>query len=179
MKREGRGLRVAPFVFGVDREIDTQLDAREAAGCVWAPLSMLRDPASHRVGSVPRLPEQLLFPYIHMDGMPLWGFTYRLITNWLELTPSGVSSRGAAFHTACRILDVVLRCGAALKSDWQSTPNGRTATVAGAISTDEVASFVSGPKSGIPLVNSIEIGATRIQVLGLALETYVIVAEPE
>jgi 8-oxo-dGTP pyrophosphatase MutT (NUDIX family) len=180
MKREGRGLRVAPFVFGVDRELDATLDAREAAGCAWVPLETLRDPASHRVGCVPRLPEQLLFPYIAMDtdGMPLWGFTYRLITNWLELTPWGLSSRGAAFDTARRVLDIVLRSGAVLKSDWQAAANGHVATVAGAIPTAEIASFVAGPNSGVPLVNSIEIGATRIQVLGLALETYVISAEP-
>jgi 8-oxo-dGTP pyrophosphatase MutT (NUDIX family) len=82
-------LLVAPFVFGVNAELPTTLDPREAAAALWLPLRELRDPARHELRPMlSRAPEQL-FPCVPLDGTPLWGFTYRLIADWLGLQLPG------------------------------------------------------------------------------------------
>lgn len=86
-RRVGRYLTVAPFVFGVERESATVLDRREAVEAVWTPLNWLRDPAQHALRRVPGRPGTALFPGIDLSGMPLWGFTYWLIMDWLH--PAG------------------------------------------------------------------------------------------
>lgn len=78
-------LLVAPFVFHVDHELPTVLDAREAAGSLWVPLRDLRDPSRHALRAVPGQPPEMRFPSVELDGTPLWGFTYRLIAEWLGL----------------------------------------------------------------------------------------------
>lgn len=76
-------LLVAPFVFRVDRRLPTVLDADEAVEAAWVPLSTLRDSASHAMHSVPGRPAEMRFPAILVNGTPLWGFTYRLLMDWL------------------------------------------------------------------------------------------------
>src|SRR5437764_11479761 len=49
-------LLVAPWVFAVERELPTVLDAREAAGSLWVRLDDLRDPARHALRPVPGRP---------------------------------------------------------------------------------------------------------------------------
>ncbi|HEY1493578.1 MAG TPA: hypothetical protein VGF49_03515, partial [Candidatus Solibacter sp.] len=76
---------VAPFVFTVPAELPTVLDPREAAAALWVPLRDLRDPARHeRKPMLGRAPETL-FPCLELAGTPLWGFTYRLLAEWLGL----------------------------------------------------------------------------------------------
>jgi 8-oxo-dGTP pyrophosphatase MutT (NUDIX family) len=76
---------VAPFVFTVPAELPTVLDPREAAAALWVPLRDLRDPTRHeRKPMLGRAPETL-FPCLELAGTPLWGFTYRLLTEWLSL----------------------------------------------------------------------------------------------
>ena len=86
-RRVGRFLLVAPFVFSVDHPQPAILDPREAVEAVWLPLSVLRDPARHALRSVPGLPPDMRLPAIDLNGVPLWGFTYRLIVDWLDLNP--------------------------------------------------------------------------------------------
>ena len=82
-RRVGRVMTVAPFVFRVDSQLETQLAECEAAGCLWIPVDLLRDPAQHRWQSVPGLPAEQQFPAIELEGTPLWGFTYRVLCDWL------------------------------------------------------------------------------------------------
>jgi hypothetical protein len=42
----------------------------------WLPLDWLRDPRRHARGTVFGQPDQ---PYLDLDGVPLWGLTYRLL----------------------------------------------------------------------------------------------------
>ncbi|MBZ5595386.1 MAG: CoA pyrophosphatase [Acidobacteriia bacterium] len=88
-RKVGRFLLVAPFLFRVDGELPTALDPREAVEALWTPLSVLRDPARHAPQSVPGQPKELQFPAIELNGVPLWGFTYRLIADWLGLGNAG------------------------------------------------------------------------------------------
>ena len=79
----GPRILVAPFVFSVDHELPTVTDPEEAAEALWLPVSVLRDPARRAVHSVPGMPREQQFPGIELNGVPLWGFTYKLVTTWL------------------------------------------------------------------------------------------------
>jgi 8-oxo-dGTP pyrophosphatase MutT (NUDIX family) len=96
----GRFLLVAPFVFNVDGELPLTLDAREAAAAVWVPLDELRDPARHALWPAPGLPPEVRFPAIDRKGVRLWGCTYRLVTDWLELNPRNRPMEAAGFQVA-------------------------------------------------------------------------------
>jgi 8-oxo-dGTP pyrophosphatase MutT (NUDIX family) len=84
-RRVGRFLLVAPFLFRVDLALPAVLNPLEAVEALWLPLSVLRDPARHGVHSVPGLPSEMQHPALELNGAPLWGFTYRLIADWLGL----------------------------------------------------------------------------------------------
>jgi 8-oxo-dGTP pyrophosphatase MutT (NUDIX family) len=79
----GPFLTVAPFVFQVAEPLPTVLDPREAVEAVWVPVKLLEDPARHSLQSVPGLPADQRFPAMDLKGVPLWGFTYRLLREWL------------------------------------------------------------------------------------------------
>jgi 8-oxo-dGTP diphosphatase len=149
----GRYLLVAPFVFRTDGELATILDPLEAAHAEWIPLAMLRDPARHRVRPVPRVPPEMRFAAVDLEGAPLWGFTYRLLCDWL-----GVS---AAHDPGPAMLRFLLDRGLTLERDWHEG----VATVRGAIPVDEVlAQFCSGPH--VLAINRLEVGPDSIRVLG-------------
>ncbi len=67
-RRVGRFLLVAPFVFRVEEQLPSVLDTREAVEAVWAPLSLLRDPARHMLQRVPGVPPEIRFPAIGLRG---------------------------------------------------------------------------------------------------------------
>ena len=82
-RRTGPVLAVAPFVFEVDREMPVLLDAREAVEARWVPVRLLRDHSQHRMSAVPGMPANMHFPTVPLAPVPLWGFTYRLLSDWL------------------------------------------------------------------------------------------------
>jgi len=84
-RRVGMSMMVAPFVFSVEQELPTTLDEREAVEALWTPVRLLRDPDRHTLQSVPGMPAELQFPAIDLHGVPLWGFTYQLVTDWLGI----------------------------------------------------------------------------------------------
>src|ERR1022692_908003 len=87
----GPRMLVAPFVFSVDRELPTVADPEEAVEALWIPVRILRAPARHAVQSVPGMPSDMQFPGIELNGVPLWGFTYTLVTGWLGVRRCGSS----------------------------------------------------------------------------------------
>jgi 8-oxo-dGTP pyrophosphatase MutT (NUDIX family) len=86
-RKMGHLLVVAPFLFGVGGELPAVLDRREAADSLWVPLDLLTDPASHAMMPVPGQPREAHYPAVLLAGVPLWGFTYRLLAEWLGLGP--------------------------------------------------------------------------------------------
>ena len=86
-RQTGPFVLVAPFLFNVQTELPTVLDPREASAALWVPLRDLRDPARHALCPVPGRPPETLYPALELNGFPLWGFTYRLIMDWLGLSP--------------------------------------------------------------------------------------------
>jgi len=83
-RRMPQALLVAPFLFCVEDEMPAVPDPREAVEALWAPLKVLRDPARHALLPVPGMPADQLFPAVELNGVPLWGFTYRLLKEWLQ-----------------------------------------------------------------------------------------------
>ena len=161
-------LTVAPFVFRVDGQLATVLNAREAAGAAWVPLRLLLDPAAHRLRAVPGRPTDMLFPAVDVGELPLWGFTYRLITAWLGQDPRCRPIERAGAEAAGAVLDFLLAQGLALEHAWA----GRTATVKGEIPVDRVLEHFSTPAGCLPGINCMEVHADQIRIAGLAWEEY-------
>jgi 8-oxo-dGTP pyrophosphatase MutT (NUDIX family) len=187
-RRTGPFVQVAPFVFGVDAKLPTVLDPREAVAAVWIPRSLLCDPAQHRLRPVPHRPGEMLFPAIDLDGMPLWGFTYRLLTDWLALGPEDPKDRHgelAGFRAAGLVLDFLLSQGLKLKHGFTDrlAPAGsagqhvvKVAAVEGAIPVELVLAHFGVPGTHVPLVNLLEVRLDYIRVAGLNFEEYLISA---
>jgi 8-oxo-dGTP pyrophosphatase MutT (NUDIX family) len=161
-RRVGRYFLVAPFVFRVESEFATILDPLEAAHAEWLPLSILRDLSRHRLRNVPGHPPETLFPAIDLDGAPLWGFTYRLLCDWLGLP--------APYDASAVLLRFLLDRGLSLERDWQSG----IAEVRGAIPLGEVKAHFCAPGPQALAFNRLELHADRIRFLGVAYEERVI-----
>jgi 8-oxo-dGTP pyrophosphatase MutT (NUDIX family) len=189
-RRSGPFVLVAPFVFGVERELATVLDEREAVESVWIRKQRLREPSHHRLSVVPGRPENLLFPAVDLNGMPLWGFTYRLVTEWLELLPEQNLLEPAGFEAASVVLDAVLAEGLKLEEPWHAGGDGVQATggvyrndsrrtvkcsvVRGVIPVAQVVARLSRAGTQVPRVNAVEVRPDGVRVTGLAFEEYVI-----
>jgi 8-oxo-dGTP pyrophosphatase MutT (NUDIX family) len=90
--RTGPCIAVAPFVFDVETEMPVVLDPREAVEFCWIPVATLADPARHSIRPIPGMPPETPFPCIELASMPLWGFTYRLLSDWLGIAAPGSTS---------------------------------------------------------------------------------------
>jgi len=178
----GPFLLVAPFLFAVDSELPAAPDPCEVAQSLWIPMSFLRDPGNHRLLAAPGQPDNLLFPAVELAGGPLWGFTYRLITAWLGLSPAEGRIERPGFDAACRLLDFLLSQGLTLEHGWEEQPGTagpsavKAAAVNGAIPVPLAIAHLSRPGSGIPQVNLVEVRPDCIRVAGLAFEQYCIYA---
>ena len=184
-RRMGPFVLVAPFAFQVEVELPTVLDPREAVEALWLPLDLWRDPTRHSLRAVPGLPGHWLFPAIDLNGMPLWGFTYRLGTDWLGLLPAYDPIEHSGFEVACRVLDFLLSHGLKLRSGWEvrmeqpaigEPQAAKVAMVEGAIPAALVAAHFAKPGELFPGINLLEVRPDRIRVVGLAFEEYLIVA---
>jgi 8-oxo-dGTP diphosphatase len=176
-RRVGPYVLVAPFVFRIEQQLATTLDTREAAESRWVPLSLLRDPSRHALRPVPGRPPEILFPGVAMGGTPLWGFTYRLITDWLDLVPGTGALQRAGFEAACLVLETLLAHGLSMRQEWRSGPDSvRVAHVTGTIPLDQIISRFSVPEQFMPAVNCLEVSPKRIRILGPEFEEYQIVA---
>ena len=81
----GRLIMVAPFLFRVPEIFETTPDGVEAEEAIWLPLDTLRDAALHLADAVAGLPGGRRMPGIPINGVPLWGFTYRVLCEWLNI----------------------------------------------------------------------------------------------
>ncbi len=182
-RRVGRVVSVAPFLFRADNRMPTVLDPHEAAESLWVPLSVLRDPERHCLTPVPRLPLQMAFPAIQLNGVPLWGFTYRVLTEWLGLHSKQEQRDRVGFEAARLVLEFLLAQGLTLGHAWiERNGNGRpllVAQVRGTIPVAAVLDQFSFPKGQVPPLSALEIGPDAVRIFGLAQEEYLIEAEPQ
>jgi 8-oxo-dGTP diphosphatase len=176
----GRFLLVAPFVFRIERPLPVNPHPAEAADAIWVPLPTLLDPARHLISCVPGRPAATRFPAVVLDSAPLWGFTYRLITEWLGLGPVAGAAEQAGFAAACEVLDFLIAGGVALEHDWSDQAASiedavrpvKTAVVRGTIPVAEVFERFCAPRGRIPQLNLLEVRPDRIRLAGLAYEYY-------
>jgi len=168
-------LPVAPFVFRLPERLAAVTDPCEAAASLWLPLSIPRDPAKHRLTPVPGLPRTMLYPAIALDGAPLWGFTYRLLSDWLGLGPQGAAIGQAGFEAARQTLDFLLSMGLEPEGDWQDRgPAVKAVTVKGAIPAAQIVERFSVPGPHVLAVNCLEVHPDHIRIAGLLFEEYLI-----
>ncbi|MCC6587319.1 MAG: NUDIX domain-containing protein [Bryobacterales bacterium] len=181
-RRTGRFLLVAPFVFEIETEIPAQVDGKEAIGTAWLPQRIVQDPMQHRLMNAPARPPEELFPSIDLPGVPLWGFTYRLLVDWLGVAPRQGAAPG--FKVAHRILEFLQLQGLTVQGPWYSMlPRAANesgplhiARVNGPIPVLAVMEHLSAPGKCAAHVNRIEVRPEFIRVHGLDFEEYLIEA---
>lgn len=181
-RRTGRFLLVAPFVFEIPTELPAQVDGTEAIATAWLPQSIVRDPLQHRLLNAPARPPEELFPSIDLPGVPLWGFTYRLLVDWLEVAPRQGTTPG--FQVACQILEFLKLQGLTVQTPWHSPlPRAahdlgplHVARVSGSIPVNTVMEHLSAPGRYVAQVNRIEVRPEFTRIHGLEFEEYLIEA---
>jgi 8-oxo-dGTP pyrophosphatase MutT (NUDIX family) len=155
---------VAPFVFHIAEQLPARVDPAEAVEAVWVPLTAFADPAQHCLCAVPGVPPNCVFPAIPLPGLPLWGFTYRLLTDWLGLTPPA-SAAAATAHAVLEFLEAEGRVPV-------GGTDGRTRRVRGTIPVDRVLAWLAEPRAQVPPVNRVEVRTDAICITGLEFEEY-------
>jgi 8-oxo-dGTP diphosphatase len=165
-RRQGAYVLVAPFVFRVESELATILDPLEAAHSAWVPLEWLRDPERHHLRPVPGVSRDVLFPAVDLAGAPLWGFTYRVLLEWLGFT----TGPGDAFRAADEVLAFLASQGLEVRHTWQD----QVAEVAGEIPVEAVLWRFAGRGPHVMAVNRLEVHGDAIRIAGPSFEEYVI-----
>jgi 8-oxo-dGTP pyrophosphatase MutT (NUDIX family) len=155
---------VTPFVFRVAEQLPTTLDEREAVDALWAPLAMLRDRGRHALGPVPGRPPAILFPGIALEGAPLWGFTYRLLEDWLGLGAGPETGPQAAQQ----VLDFLAQSGCPALGPWADGE----AAVRCAIPAEAVLEHFRQPRNLHPAINCLEASPDLVRILGPRWEEY-------
>jgi 8-oxo-dGTP pyrophosphatase MutT (NUDIX family) len=179
-RRVGSYVLVSPFLFQVESELPTVLAASEAIEAVWIPVSVLLDPARHALLSAPGQPAEVLYPGIVMKATPLWGFTYRLITDWLGLWPKPEASGQTGADAASRVLRYLVSRGLTMRCDWKEREvQGRrvmAAAVSEKIPAAAVLAHFSDPREFLPAINVMEVRPDFVRLAGPAFEEYFIYA---
>jgi 8-oxo-dGTP pyrophosphatase MutT (NUDIX family) len=168
MARRGAGLflLVAPFLFRTAGVLPTVLDTDEAVEALWIPVASICDPARHALRPVPGRSGALLFPAIELNQVPLWGFTYRLLTDWLAPASAALDGFDAAGH----VLKFLVARGLTPRGGW----SGRVAEVGGLIPARDVTAHFSAPAHFHPAINCLEVQPDAIRVVGPDFEEYLI-----
>ena len=78
-------LRIAPFVFGVSADQEARPTSPEVDQVFWIPLSRLRDSATRSTITIPLPGGPRNFPSFLVEGEHVWGLTYRILEQFLEL----------------------------------------------------------------------------------------------
>ena len=166
-------LLVAPFVFRVEGELPTTLDAREAVESLWIPVELLRDPGRHSLRAVPGRPREMLFPTIELRGAPLWGFTYRLLIEWLR--PPG-EARPDGLAMANVVLDFLLSLGMKIREPWSTRDGVAMAAWRVRSQWTRVLAEFAGSGPYVTSINTLEARADHVRLLGPDWEEYRITA---
>jgi len=173
-RKEGAYVLVTPFVFRAEGELAAVPDAFEAAEAVWLPLAVPRDPARHLLLPIPGLPREVRYPGIELNDGPLWGFTYRLISDWLGLEASPDRS---GLEGATLVLDFLLARGLKLVRGWAPEGAAQAARLSGVIPVNAVLERFAGPGSHVRSINCLEVRPDQIRIAGPLFEDYLLYAE--
>jgi 8-oxo-dGTP pyrophosphatase MutT (NUDIX family) len=77
---------VTPFVMAVPPDTTAHPDPREVQAAIWAPLDALRDDAASATIEVEHGALRRTFPSLVYGDYEVWGLTYRILEQFLELT---------------------------------------------------------------------------------------------
>ncbi len=80
----GSPLHVVPYLFELDVAPPVQLDPRECSGHAWVTEDYLRNPG-HQARIAPLADATRHFPAIRLGDGHVWGFTYRVLADLLDL----------------------------------------------------------------------------------------------
>jgi len=80
-------LTIAPFVFGVGSHAEAHVASHEIETVYWIPLDELRSPTGHGEVEISLPGGSRSFPCYKVVGEIVWGLTYRIITQFLDLYP--------------------------------------------------------------------------------------------
>ena len=87
--RPKQAVLVAPFMWEIDHEPTLKPDPAEVAEARWLDCRQLDQPTNHPQAIMPAAQNSVLYPYIQVDDTPLWGFTWRVLTDWWNKTHCG------------------------------------------------------------------------------------------
>ena len=80
-------LTIAPFVYGVPAHAEARVASREVDAIHWVSLEDLRAPATHGDVEIPLPGGTRTFPCYRVADEIVWGLTYRILRQFLELYP--------------------------------------------------------------------------------------------
>lgn len=83
-------LTIAPFVYGVPGHAQARVASREVDAIHWVSLDELRAPATHGHVDIPLPGGPRTFPCYHVVGEIVWGLTYRILQQFLQLYPDAL-----------------------------------------------------------------------------------------
>jgi len=82
-------LTISPFVFGVPGQLEATVASREVDQVFWASVEALRDPATRSSITIPLPGGARDFPSFLVGGEHVWGLTYRIVEQFLEVYSGG------------------------------------------------------------------------------------------
>ncbi len=85
-------IRIAPFVFGVPGGVPAVANPNEVEAVHWVPLSLILDPGATEVVDIPIRGSVRSFPAILVEGEVVWGLTYRILSQLIELLPPSLAA---------------------------------------------------------------------------------------
>ena len=83
-KHSGHPVLVAPFLWKIKQKKELQLDVTEMEEARWQEIKTLNNDALHKNDLVISEYPEKRFPYITLDNVPLWGFTYGVLMKYLR-----------------------------------------------------------------------------------------------
>lgn len=82
--RKEERIKVAPFHFPLQYKPEIDLQLEEHSEYYWVSLNYLNNPDNHFYGSLSRDYPERRFPYIKVSNTPLWGFTYKVLSDFFN-----------------------------------------------------------------------------------------------
>lgn len=80
-------LTIAPFVYGVPSHAEARVASREVEAVHWVALTELRAPETHADVEIPLPGGPRTFPCYRVVDEFVWGLTYRILRQFVELYP--------------------------------------------------------------------------------------------
>ena len=80
-------LTISPYVFAVPTQVEATVASREVDQVFWVSIDELRAPETRSAISIPLPGGTRDFPSFRVHGEHVWGLTYRILEQFLELYP--------------------------------------------------------------------------------------------